>query len=88
MDIENQNCNRICLINLVSRKINGFEGKTLSNNFRTDQPIALRGVYFRDVKPRRNGITLVGERVAALMIAASLALFAVVLYMAMITLVD
>eukprot|EP00090_Calanus_glacialis_P025332 TRINITY_DN39557_c0_g1_i1.p1 TRINITY_DN39557_c0_g1~~TRINITY_DN39557_c0_g1_i1.p1 ORF type:complete len:383 (+),score=83.77 TRINITY_DN39557_c0_g1_i1:257-1405(+) len=70
------------------RKINGFEGETLSNNFRTDQPIGLRGVYFRDVEPRRNDITLVGEGVVAVVIAASLALLAVVLYMAMITLVD
>ena len=40
------------------------------------------------MEPRRNDITLVGEGVAAVMIAASLALLAVVLYIAMITLVD
>ena len=40
------------------------------------------------MEPRRNDITLVGEGVPAVMIAASLALLAVVLYMAMITMVD
>ena len=40
------------------------------------------------MEPRRKGITLVGEGVAAVMIAASLALLAVVLYMDMLTLGD
>ena len=40
------------------------------------------------MEPRRNDITLVGEGVVAVVIAASLALLTVVLYMAMITLVD
>ena len=48
----------------------------------------MRGVYFRDVEPRGNDITLVGEGVAAVVIAARLALLAVLLYVAMITLVD
>ena len=40
------------------------------------------------MEPRQNDITLLGEGLVAVVIAASLALLAVVLYMVMITLVD
>ena len=48
----------------------------------------LQCVCIRDVEPRGNNINLVGEGVAAVVIAARLALLSVLLYVAMITLVD
>jgi len=70
------------------RKINGFEGETLSNNFRNDQPVGMRQVFFRNVEQSINDISLVAGGAAALVLTASVALLAVVLYIAMITLAD
>ena len=45
------------------RKINGFEGETLSNNFRNDQPVGFREVFFRSIEEEQtSSVVLFGQQ--------------------------
>jgi len=71
----------------VFRKIQGFEGENLSNNFRYDQPVGERKVYLRRVEEQHQISAEVGP-VAAVLVTVTMALLAGVLYVSMLTLMD
>jgi len=64
------------------RKINGFEGETLSNNFRNDQPVGLRDVFFRNMEPQTedNTSVLTGGFIVMLSVGLFLSATLVLLY--------
>jgi len=71
------------------RKINGFEGETLSNNFRKEQPIGAREVFYREVVTAEGGdLAVVDQVVGMVVVAATIAMLGVLLYLALVTLTD
>eukprot|EP00092_Neocalanus_flemingeri_P035567 GFUD01038713.1.p1 GENE.GFUD01038713.1~~GFUD01038713.1.p1 ORF type:complete len:389 (+),score=95.47 GFUD01038713.1:263-1429(+) len=74
----------------VFRKINGFEGETLSNNFRSDQLVGERHVYYREATPGGDDVdlTVLGQGVVAVVVVTSLTMLVVVMYLAMVTFAD
>jgi len=75
----------------VFRKIHGFEGDTLSNNFRDNQPVGERKVYLRTVQVQHQVSEDAGHvagGVTAVLVTVSMALLAVLLYVSMVSVGD